>query len=136
MKMTHEQIIRILISFLIVIVIVSVTGLIVFLYERKYHSTIKTKVDYDEIPESQAEYIQAKALKKRVHVYYVSQLNIPRSVTEFRVMFEVEDGTEREYSLTQELFEKIEEGQEGTLVLLNDTFFDFGDGEDIEKIGK
>jgi hypothetical protein len=134
--MTHEQIIRMLSSFLIVIVIVSVTGLIVFLHERKYHSTIKRKVHDDEISEVQAEYMQAKVLKKRVHVYYVSQLNIPRSVTEFWVMFSIEDGMEREYSLSQELFERIEEGQEGTLVLLNDAFFDFGDGEDIEKIEK
>ena len=132
--MTQEDKIILIISLVTVIVIVGVTGLVVFLYERKYHPTVKTKVDYDAIPEPQAEYIQVKALKKRIQVYYVSQLNIPRSVTEFLVMFAMKDGTEQEYSLSQELFEKIEEGQEGTLVLLNGGFFDFGDGENMDTI--
>lgn len=67
-----------------------------------------------------------------MHIYYISELNIPRSVTEYFITFLLETGEERELSLSQEMFEKIEEGQESTLVLLNDMFFDFGEGEPIE----
>ena len=76
--------------------------------------------------------MQAKALKKRVHIYYAAEINIPKSVTEYWIKFLLENGDEQEFSVSQEMFEKITEGQEGTLVLLNDLFFDFGDGEDIE----
>ena len=85
-----------------------------------------------EIEAPKVEYFQAKALKKEVRIYYASEINIPKSVTEFRILFLFEDGRKQEFSLSQEMFEKIKEEQKGTLVLLNGIFFDFGDGEDVE----
>lgn len=115
----------------IAILFFTVIILIFYLYERKYHPKIKT--NYDEIETPEPEFFEAKALRKRVHIYYVSELNIPKSVTEYFITFLLETGEEREFSLSQEMFEKIEEGEESTLVLLNNMFFDFGEGEDIEK---
>ena len=113
------------------ILLITAIVLWVYFYERKYHP--KIKVSYDDIEEPQPEFFQAKALKKRVHVYYASELNIPRSVTEYYITFLLENGEENEYMLSQEMFEKIEEGQEATLVLLNGLFFDFGEGESMDE---
>lgn len=33
--------------------------------------------------------------------------------------------------IAKEMFDKLEEGQESTLVLMNGLFFDFGEGEEI-----
>ena len=46
--------------------------------------------------------------------------------------FRLENGEEREYYVSKELFDRVKEGQESTLVLLNGMFFDFGEGEDID----
>jgi hypothetical protein len=128
--MSYEE--KLIIGIAIPITILLIAGIVlwIYLYERKYHPKIKT--NYDEIETPEPEFFEAKALRKRVHIYYVSELNIPKSVTEYFITFLLETGEEREFSLSQEMFEKIEEGEESTLVLLNNMFFDFGDGEDIE----
>jgi hypothetical protein len=53
-------------------------------------------------------------------------------VFEYYVTFELENGEEMEHKISQELYEILNEGQTGTLVLFNGNFFSFGDGEDIE----
>ena len=128
--MSYED--KLIIGIATPITILLIAGIVlwIYLYERKYHPKIKT--NYDEIETPEPEFFEAKALRKRVHIYYVSELNIPKSVTEYFITFLLETGEEREFSLSQEMFEKIEEGEESTLVLLNNMFFDFGDGEDIE----
>ena len=68
-----------------VILIIAILGLWVYLHERKYHPKIKSKNEVVEEPK--AEFLQAKALRKRLHIYYASQLNIPRSVTEYYITF-------------------------------------------------
>lgn len=115
----------------IVILIMAILGLLVYLYERKYHPKEKSKNEVIEEPET--EFLQAKALRKRVHIYYTNYLNLSRSVTEYYITFLLENGEEKEYALSQEMFEKIEEGQESTLVLLNGMFFDFGEGESVDN---
>lgn len=119
------------ISIPIVAVFFTIIIWILYWYERKYHPKIKT--NYDEIETPEPEFFEAKALRKRVHIYYVSELNIPKSVTEYFITFLLETGEEREFSLSKEMFEKIEEGEESTLVLLNNMFFDFGEGEEVEN---
>ena len=76
-------------------------------------------------------FLQAKVLGKRIHTYYVG-IKISKSETEYWVNFRLENGEEREYYVSKELFDRVEEGQESTLVLLNGMFFDFGEGEDID----
>ena len=117
------------ISIPIVVVFFTIIIWILYWYERKYHPKIKTNYEVIETPEP--EFFEAKALRKRVHIYYASELNIPKSVTEYYITFLLENGEEKEYSLSKEMFEKIEEGQESTLVLLNKLFFDFGEGKSV-----
>ena len=50
---------------------------------------------------------------------------------EFYVTFKTENDEEIEYPVRQEIWEGIAEYQEGTLVLVNGNFFDFGDGQEI-----
>ena len=78
------------------------------------------------------EFFDATAIKKRIHVYYVSEINIPVSEIQHWIMFQFEDGTKKEFLVPQELFEKTSENQAGVLVTVNGNFFDFGDGEDVE----
>lgn len=129
--MSYED--KLIIGIATPITILLIVGIVlwIYLYERKFHPKIKT--NYDEIETPEPEFFEAKALRKRVHIYYVSELNIPKSVTEYFITFLLETGEEREFSLSQEMFEKIEEGEESTLVLLNNMFFDFGEGEELEK---
>ncbi len=42
-------------------------------------------------------------------------------------------GEELEFEIPQKLFDKISEGQSGTLVTANGNFIDFGDGEDVAE---
>ena len=84
------------------------------------------------IQKPKVEFFDVKAIKKRIHVYYVSEINIPISEMQYWVMFEFDDGSQKEFMVSKELYDKIEEGQAGTLVTVNGNFFDFGDGEDIQ----
>lgn len=52
--------------------------------------------------------------------------------TNFFITFRLDDGSEIEYPVTEELFQRTSENQRGTLVTVNGNFFDFGDGEDID----
>ena len=83
------------------------------------------------IQKPKATFLQAKVLGKRIHIHYVN-IKLSKSETEYWVNFLLENGEEREYYVSKEIFDKVEEGQESTLVLLNGMFFDFGEGEDIE----
>ncbi len=93
-----------------------------------------TLIKGKDVPKPKVEFFNATAVKKRIHVYYVREINIPLSETQYWVMFQIQDGEEKEFMVSKELFEKIKEGQEGTLVTVNNLFFDFGDGEDMEDI--
>lgn len=81
--------------------------------------------------EPKTTFLQAKVLGKRIHVYYTN-IKLSKSETEYWVNFLLENGEEWEYYVSKEIFDKVEEGQESTLVLLNGMFFDFGEGEEIE----
>ena len=92
-----------------------------------------TLIKGKDVPKPKVEFFDAKAIKKRIHVYYVSEINIPLSETQYFITFEMQDGTEKEFMVSQELFEKINEEQTGTLVTVNGLFFDFGDGEEVTE---
>lgn len=132
--MTYED--KLIIGITVPITILLIAGIVlgIYLYERKYHPKEKSK--NETIKEPETEFLQAKALRKRVHIYYTNYLNLSRSVTEYYITFLLENGEEKEYALSQEMFEKIEEGQESTLVLLNGMFFDFGEGESVDNVGE
>lgn len=92
----------------------------------------KEKQAYYEQCEKGLDYVftQAKVLSKRKDFYWKSNINIPKSQEDFYAVFLTENG-EKEFLIRADIYERIEEGQEGTLVTVNGNFFDFGDGEDI-----
>lgn len=57
----------------------------------------------------------------------------PKTGTSFLVTFLTDDGERVEYPVPEELYVTLSMDQTGTLVILNDGFFDFGDGEEVEE---
>ena len=56
-----------------------------------------------------------------------------RHSSSFFVTFLTDDGEEKEFKVTRELFDRLYEDQTGTLVTVNGNFFDFGDGEEMSE---
>ena len=56
-----------------------------------------------------------------------------RHSSSFFVTFLTDDGEEKEFKVTRELFDRLYEDQTGTLVTVNGNFFDFGDGEELTE---
>ena len=112
-------------------------GLLLFFYflfeypkdkERERLRREKVLEDYEKEPEYL--FTQAKILSKEKKAYYVG-VKLPKLVEEYSIRLLTEEGEERNYRVREEVYSRIEEGQEGTLVTVNGNFFDFGDGTDI-----
>ena len=106
---------------------------VIIIKESRNSNNVINNVTNTTIQEPKTEFFEAKALKKRIYIYYEDPIRKPRSVTQYFITFLLETGEEKEFSLPQEFFEKIDEGQESTLVLVNGRFFDFSEGETIEN---
>ena len=125
--MTDDLALALWISVPVFLILMFFAVLSIVLYERKHYPKNKTG---DIIELQKAIFLPAKALRKRINMQRES-IKLPRLQLSFFVTFLLETGEEKEYELSQEAFEKIEEGKQATLVLVNGLFFDFGDGEEI-----
>ena len=114
-------------------------GLLLFFYflfeypkdkERKRLHREKVLEEYEKEPEYL--FTQAKILSKEKKAYYVG-VKLPKLVEEYSIRLLTEEGEERHYRVREEVYSRMEEGQEGTLVTVNGNFFDFGDGTDITE---
>ena len=76
--------------------------------------------------------IGAKVIKKQVGGECVG-MKIPKYKAYFWITFLTDDGEEKTYNVSQELFDKTNVGDVASLVTINDTFLDFSDGEDIDE---
>ena len=112
-------------------------GLLLFFYflfeypkdkERERLRREKVLEEYEKEPEYL--FTQAKILSKEKQAYYVG-VKLPKLVEEYSIRLLTEEGEERHYRVREEVYSRIEKGQEGTLVTVNGNFFDFGDGTDI-----
>ena len=74
--------------------------------------------------------IGARVIKKRVGGE-CSGMKIPKYNAYFWITFLTDDGKELTFNVSQELFDKTNEGDVASLVTINDTFLDFTDGEEI-----
>ena len=99
---------------------------------------VEEKMDTEEpvyqVDKPETEFLQATVKSKRIYEKFVGKVSVQSlvGVFEYFVTFALENGQETEYQIGQELYEKLQEGQAGMLVLVNGRFFDFGDGEEIE----
>ncbi len=119
----------------IIPVVIGVIALIcyfIFQYPKdKAKNEARKQAFYEECEkELEYDFKPARVLSKYKNSYYVG-IKLSRMVEEYWINLLIEDGTETSYQVSQEMYERIEEGQEGTLVTVNGNFFDFGDGEDV-----
>ena len=98
---------------------------------KAQHEQHKKQVEEEYAKEPEYKFINARVLTKSVSAYYAS-FRQPKQLYECKIVFLTETGEEKEVYVSKEVFESIEENQEGTLVTVNGNFFDFGDGEEIE----
>ena len=98
---------------------------------------VEDSLDSDEpmyqIEETATEFFEAKIKAKRIYKKFTTGVSMatPVSIFQYFATFELENGEEIEYGISEECYEGIEEGQTGTLVIVNGNFFSFGEGEDV-----
>lgn len=103
-------------------------------FMKKVKDSLDTEDPIYQVEDPIVEYMEATVLSKRTCKEYVD-IRMHRSVDRYFALFSLQDGKEVEYEIGKMMYEKTEVGQTGTLVLISEKFFDFGDGEDVEEIG-
>ena len=100
---------------------------------KKVEESLETDNPMYQIEETEAQFFDATVKTKRIYKKFVGGVSVttPVSIFQYFATFKLDNEEEVEYEIGQELYEKIAEGQIGTLVILNGNFFAFGDGEDI-----
>ena len=84
---------------------------------------------YDEhVPEPEGEY--ARVMSKRIEDGYSGSYKVPKYQLLFIVTFLTDRGETKEFSVSEETYQRITEHQTGMLITLDGNFFDFGDGEE------
>jgi len=99
---------------------------------RKAEQIRRKQIEEEYAKEPEYEFINARVLTKSSSSYYAS-FRQPKLITECKVVFLTETGEEKEFFVSKEFYQSIEENQEGTLVTVNGNLFDFGDGQEIEE---
>ena len=132
--MTSDEIILLVCGILSLLTIVITLVYVIYKWpELKRKEQERKQAFYDECEkELDYDYKKAMVLEKRENFYYVSNLNIPRSQKDFFATFLIENEEKREFKIREDIYERIEKGQRGTLVTVNGNFFDFGEGEEVE----
>lgn len=102
---------------------------------KAFLKKVKESLDTDEpvyqIDEPKADFFEATVKSKRIYKRFEGEVRMQRAVYDYFATFVLESGEEVEYEIGS-LYEKIEQGEVGTLVLINGKFFSFGAGEDAE----
>jgi len=133
-----------IISIVLVSVIVGGIVSIFFIVPAKIRALCKKeeiKSDTDTVDEenvyAEGEDVETAAIGARViSKDFESKVNGTKYVrhgSSFFVTFLTDDGEEKEFKVSRELFDRLYEDQTGTLVTVNGNFFDFGDGEDMAE---
>ena len=86
-----------------------------------------------QIEEPTTEFFEATVKGKRIYKKFITGVtaSVPVSLFQYFATFVLDNNEEIEYEIGEEWYEKIEEGQIGTLVVINKNFFSFGEGETI-----
>ena len=96
-----------------------------------YEDGEETETDDGFIPPEPIAY-PSRVVDMRVLLGNVGGHKRPKTGTSFLVTFLTDDGQRMEFPVPEELYVTLNVDQTGTLVILNEGFFDFGDGEDAE----
>ena len=76
------------------------------------------------------EAFEAKVIAKKMESL-VNGTNVSMRAVEFILIFETSEGEKKSFIVDRKRFDSVNEGDEGTLVLLGGEIFDFGEGEEI-----
>ena len=87
----------------------------------------QTEEEEHELPEPVA--CNARVLEKRFASDVIGTKSV-KQVSSYYVTFFTEDDETVKYAVPEEIFLRIEQGQESTLVTVDGEFLDFGEGED------
>lgn len=99
---------------------------------KKVEESLESDDPIYQIEEPTTEFFEATVKSKRIHKRFVGEVRMQHAVYEYFATFSLENDEETECEIGQAWYERIEQGETGTLVLINGKFFSFGDGEDIE----
>ena len=102
----------------------------IFISDDKNSVPDETEEENTELP--LPDVIGAKVVKKRVGGECTG-VKIPKYNAFFWITFLTDNGKELTFNVSQELFDKTNEGDVASLVTINDTFLDFSNGEDVEE---
>ena len=136
---------------LALIVLAAFIGLTILAKRKKTASTQSSdEPNAEEIPDTEADETDedieaddgfippepiaypARVVDMKVLLGNVGGHKRPKTGTSFLVTFLTDDGARMEFPVPEELYVTLNVDQTGTLVILNEGFFDFGDGEDAE----
>ena len=101
---------------------------------KKIEDSLDTETPiYQLDEESNTEFFEARVDTKRIYEKFVTGVSLatPVGMFQYFVTFTLENDETVEYEVSKEWYEKMEEGANGTLVIVGGTFFAFGDGEDV-----
>ena len=128
----------------LIIVIAVTVGLLIIIAVLAYSIKVgireeklrrqKVLEEYEKEPEYS--FVDARVISKKKTTYYQTELRmptLPAQKLECIVTFLTEEEETLEFYVREEIFDNIEENQEGTLVTVNGNFFDFGDGQDLDE---
>ena len=116
---------------IITIIVVTIAIILTVRKDKEKERLRRQKVEEEYEKEPEYEFHQARVVERKKLVYYAG-VKMPQQVVECKVSFCLENGEIITYQIRGDIFDKIEDNQQGTLVTVNGNFFDFGDGEDIE----
>ena len=116
---------------IITIIVVTIDIILTVRKDKEKERLRRQKVEEEYEKEPEYEFHQAQVIERKKLVYYAG-VRMPQQVIECKITFRLENGETIIYQLREELFDKIEDNQQGTLVTVNGNFFDFGDGEEMQ----
>lgn len=101
---------------------------------KRIEESLETDNPMYQIEEPETQFFEARVKEKRIYQKFITGVSVttPVGLFQYFATFQLENDEEVEYEIGQQWYEKIEKEQTGQLVLVNGTFFSFGEGEDIE----
>lgn len=97
---------------------------------KRIRNMINYKTDYFDEPEYFS--IGARVINKRADILQTGSHYMPSHKIEFWITFLMDDGLTKELNVSEETYNSCQLHQIGTLITINNEFFDFGDGEEID----
>lgn len=113
---------KIIIVLLIAALLPGITFAVIYCNKRKQEASPDDEYETD-LPELQD--YGAFVRDKRVELMHTGSAKAPSHTLLYTVDFILENGETKSVSVPQEAFERIQKNQSGTLVMQEDSFFDF-----------